>query len=294
MRADEPEDRKGAAKPASAEPEAVLKCRRVYVLHSGLHTLLSTSSRNIAAENLREGLLKRGVAESNLVVMDNPFPAATWTSVFPKSALTMYFEFVDPSTKMSQESYLRMHKALQAQGVGRNDDVVWIGHSAGGQVGLTMANLAANLWKYPDLVKDTVPYRFDMVITLGAPLGSDNLPPSIKLRHYYSGEDKVVRWASKVGGGVGLTLGYKTKLTKMPARIGDNCKVRCFCEVDHPSWDVDQRVLDRILGEATNDYRPLWYSTLCTTRPGYSLSQLMCQALDAECHVSVEDPPKGK
>jgi len=42
---------------------------------------------------------------------------------------------------MSHDCYLRMHKALQVQGVGRKDELVWIGHSAGGQIGLVQRHL---------------------------------------------------------------------------------------------------------------------------------------------------------
>ena len=158
-----------AAKPASPGPDTAGKARRrVYLLHSGLHTILSDPAKNIAAETLKDGLRKRGVAEKDLIVLDNPFPYASWKSLLPFESLTMFFEAAEPASKMSHDSYLRMHKALQARGVGRADEVVWIGHSAGGQIGLTMAHLARNLAKFPTLAKETSPYQFDMVITLGA------------------------------------------------------------------------------------------------------------------------------
>ncbi len=213
--ADEP---KAAAKPTASEPDAANKPRRrVYVLHSGLHTILSDPVKNIAAETLKEGLLKRGVAERDLIVMENPFPYASWKSLLPFESLTMFFDSIEPSSKMSHDAYQRMHKALRAQGVGRRDAVVWVGHSAGGQIGLTMANLARNLWKYPGLARDTSPYHFEMVITLGTPINSEHLPPDVKLRHYYSPEDKVVRWATKIGPWLAYPLGYRLSLKKVPA-----------------------------------------------------------------------------
>ena len=41
------------AKPVALKEESK---RRVYVLHSGVHTILSESHKNIAAERIREGL----------------------------------------------------------------------------------------------------------------------------------------------------------------------------------------------------------------------------------------------
>jgi pimeloyl-ACP methyl ester carboxylesterase len=290
--ADEP---KGTAKPAATEPAAAVKPpRRVYVLHSGLHTILSDPVKNIAAQKIREGLHKRGVADKDLVVLDNPFPTASWKSLFPFQGFTMFFDSIEPSSRVSHEAYRRLHKALEAQGVDVKDDVVWVGHSAGGQIGLTMAHLGRNLGKYPELAKEAVAYHVDMVITLGAPVGSNHLPPDVKLRHYYSADDRVVRWVSRVGPWVGYPLGYRTRLSKVPASLGENCMIRCFGEVEHPSWDVEGRVLDRILGEAVADFRPLWHSQLPLARWGLSLSELLCRGLEDECHISVEDPPKNK
>ncbi len=292
LSADEP---KGTAKPAPTVPELANKAgRRVYVLHSGLHTVLSDPVKNLAAESLKEGLCKRGVCENDLVVLENPFPNASWKSALPFDSLSMFFDAIDPASKMSQDAYLRMHKALKAQGVSPKDTLIWVGHSAGGQIGLSMANLAYNLGKYPELAKEASPYQFEMVITLGAPVGSTYLPPDVKLRHYYSPEDKVMRWASKVGPWIAYPFGFHTRISKIPAVIGENCLIRCFREIEHPNWDAEARVLDRILGERLPDFRSPWHAQLGAARWGLSLSDLMSQALEAEFHISLEDPPKGK
>jgi len=285
VRSDEPK----AVSPVTDKPR-----RRVYLLHSGLHTILSDPAKNIAAETLKEGLRKRGVAEKDLIVLENPFPYASWKSLLPFESLTMFFEAAEPSSKMSHDAYLRMHKALRAHGVGRTDDVVWIGHSAGGQIGMTMAHLARNLWKFPDLAKETSAYQFDMVITLGAPLESNYLPPEVKLRNYYSAEDVVVRWVAKIGPWVAYPLGYPTRIGSVPARFGANCMIRCFGGIEHPYWDVDGRVLDRILGETVAGFRPAWHARLGVASWGLSLGEFMCRALEGECQVSFEDPPRNK
>ena len=286
---------RGSFAPATANGDSTSQTqRRVYILHSGLNTILSERGKNSAAERLKEGLYKRGVAERDLVVLDNPFPSASWSKLVPLESLAMFFDSIDPGSKMSHDSYLRMHKALQAQGVSLRDNLVWVGHSAGGQIGLTMAQIAGSLWKYPDLVKAAKAYRFDMVITLGAPVGANELPPEVKLRHYYSADDKVLQWASKVGPLVALPLGYRSRINKVPLGFGANCMIRWFRDIEHPYWDVQQRVLDRIIGETVADFRPAWQSELGLARWGYCLGELMCRALEVECRVSVEDPPANK
>lgn len=275
---------KAEAKPAAS--------RRVFILHSGVHTIFSDPWKNIAAETLREGLRKRGVCDADIVVLDNPFPTASWKKLVPFDALTMFLESMEPSSKFSHEAYLRLHKALEARTVTDKDTLVWVGHSAGGQLGITLAAIGRGIWKHPDLAKDACGYQFDMVVTLGAPVGANLLPPEVKLRHYYSPEDRVVRWVAKYHGLVLFPLGFKARIARVPLDLQANGKIRMFCEVEHPSWDIEGRVLDRILGETTPDYRPLWHSQAAPPRPGLGLSQLLCHALDVECHISLEDPPR--
>ncbi|MCI0376990.1 MAG: hypothetical protein L0215_05255 [Gemmataceae bacterium] len=279
-----------SAEPPLAEP--VRNKRRVFVLHSGVHTILSDPWKNIAAEGIKSGLEKRGVSAKDLIVLDNPFPSASWRKVLPYSSLTMFMELLDPASSFSHESYRRLHKVLEASQVSRDDDVIWIGHSAGGQMGLTMANLGRNLWRYPDLAKETSAYRFEMVVTLGSPICADLLPPEVKLRHYYSPEDKVVRWAARVSPYVLYPLGYRGRLTKLPLHVAENCKIRFFLEVEHPHWDIETRVLDRIMAEANGGHRPLWHSQLGCCRLGLSLSQALSHALEEHLQFSLEDPPQ--
>ncbi|MBI3408832.1 MAG: hypothetical protein HY040_10785 [Planctomycetes bacterium] len=278
------EELKSVAKPAAA--------RRIYILHSGVHTIFSDAWKNLAAETLRDGLRRRGVCEQDIIVLDNPFPTATWRNLLPFDALTMFIESMEPGSKFSHESYLRLHKALEAREVSTKDELIWIGHSAGGQLGLTLATIARSIWRYPDLAKDAQGYNFDMVVTLGTPVGPLFLPPEVKLRHYYSPEDRVVRWVSKYQGLVLYPLGYKTRINRVPTDLQSTGKIRIFGDVEHPAWDIEGRVLDRILGETSADYRPLWHCQVAPPRPGLGLCQLLCHALDLECHISLEDPPR--
>jgi hypothetical protein len=265
--------------------------RRVYVMHSGVHTILANPDKNIAASSLKEGLLQRGVAARDIVVLENPYPTATWRNMFPVECLTMFAESAMPESKVSQEGYLRLHKALQAQGVTRKDDVVWIGHSAGGQMGLTMAHLARNLDKHPDLLKAALPYQFDMVILLGAPIAANLLAPEIKLRHYFSPQDRVVRYAVKYSKGPLWAFGYRLAIKMMPENLDANDKVRIFRGVEHPYWDVDSRVLDRIVAETKSSYQPPWCSPVLNPGLDMVLMRLVCRAAEDRFLVTFEEPP---
>jgi hypothetical protein len=265
--------------------------RRVYVMHSGVHTILANRNKNIAASSLKEGLLQRGVAAKDIVVLENPYPTATWRNMFPVECVTMFAESAMPESKVSQDGYLRLHKALQAQGVTRDDEVVWIGHSAGGQMGLTMAHIAKNLAKHPDLLKAAIPYQFDMVILLGSPIAANLLAPEIKLRHYFSPQDRVVRNAVKYSPGLIWAFGYRMAVSVMPPNLDDNDKVRVFRGVEHPYWDVDSRVLDRIVAETRSSYQPLWCSPVLNPGLNMALMRLVAGAVEERFLITFEEPP---
>ena len=191
---------------APAEPG-----RRVFVLHSGLHFVLSKPDKNAAAKNLRANLLRRGVADRDIVVLDNPFPTASWVEVVPRAGLDMYVQSMDPGSRVAQDAYRRFDAALRRHGVTSADRVVWVGHSAGGQMGMTLAHLAHSLPRYPELAKDARPYRFEMVVTLGTPVGSNHVPSGVKLRHYHSPADTVAGVMARNGSEVTAPLGYAVR-----------------------------------------------------------------------------------
>src|SRR5260370_1776059 len=184
---------------AEAQPKTPPANRRVFVLHSGMHIILAPKDKNHAARTMKELLSRRGISERDLVALDCPYPTATFKEMVPKDGLAIYLEATDPKSRSSEDAYVRLHKALQAQKVRKDDDIVWIGHSAGGQMGMTMAHLAHNLDKFPSLAKTTQPYHFDTVITLGAAVGSNLVPAGVKLRHYWSAADTMVYFLSNHG-----------------------------------------------------------------------------------------------
>jgi len=150
--------------------------RRVYALHSGVHIFLAHPDKNHAAKVLRNELLRRGVAERDLIVLDCPFPDASWKNMVPRDGVMMFLDSMTPSSKVAHDAYQRMHEAFQKHGVGPTDEVVWIGHSAGGQMGMTMVHLAAEWPKHPALAKTAKPYRFHTVVALGTPVGNLSSP----------------------------------------------------------------------------------------------------------------------
>lgn len=276
-----------------AKDDAKVSKRRVYVLHSGIHTILSNPEKNIAAISIRDGLKERGVDEKNIVVLPNPFPTANWKSMFPVECFKMFAECSVPESKVSQEAYLRMHKSLSTHGVTEADNLVWVGHSAGGQMGLTMCYLACNLPKFPALHTSPA-YHFDMVICLGSPICVKQLPDDVKLRHYYSPEDRVVQLASSYGPTAFRVLGKKLSIVGIPKNLPLDGKVRIFRDVEHPYWDVDRRVLDRIVTETDPACQPLWCKQCVTPSAGASLVHLINRALDEHYNITLEDLPGGK
>src|SRR5439155_2444685 len=107
------------------------------------------------------------VSARDVVWLENPFPHAEKWNPFPPKCAMLFGDYCKPTSRPCTETYLHMHYALQAHGVKPSDDLIWVGHSAGGQIGLTMAHLAKNHDKFPELAKKKAPaYHFDMVITL--------------------------------------------------------------------------------------------------------------------------------
>lgn len=262
--------------------------RRVYVLHSGMHVILAPKDKDHAARTLSEVLKKSGIAERDCVFLDSPFPTATWSEMVPKDGLVIYLNSTDPKSRVSQEAYVRLHKALQAKGVTQKDDIVWIGHSAGGQIGMTMAHIACHLDKFPALAKKAQPYHFDTVVTLGAAVGANPTPKEVKLRHYCSDGDTMVNFLSNHGDLVAESVKSKVRF-RVCCDLGSNAMLRVFPGIEHPNWYGNAAVIDRILCEADAKHCPAWRKTHADASHGGSLSQLISRSLEAELHLSLEE-----
>ena len=268
--------------------------RRVYVLHDGFHTILSYPQPNWATTDMKRFLLRHGIDEADIVQLPCPFPKASLADMFPKAGFEFFLDCFNPASKASQQSYLSLHQALSDHGVRVTDKLVWVGHSAGGQIGMTMAHLGGCLAKYPDLAKQAGPHPFDMVVTLGSPLGlhNDQVPAGVKRRHYYSPADRVVHLAW-VAGNLALPLlgyqNYRIELVPVPAPFSADTVVRVFRGIEHPLWTKDEHVLMRILNEHRRDYQPAWRSGGISPTLGPSLAGFMCRALEEQGRYSFED-----
>lgn len=266
--------------------------RRVFALHSGVHIKLGHPDKNYAAQRLRRELFYRDVPDRDLVVLDCPFPEAKWTDIVPRDGVRMFLDSVSPQSRVAHDAYRCLHETLVARGVGADDEIVWVGHSAGGQMGLTLAHLAAHLADYPELAKSVKRYRFHTIITLGTPLGRCDVPDDVRVFQYFSPQDRVVRLVCDGGPWVLPSWGYP-HLTLRPCSPspGKNCLVRCWFDVEHPDWFWRHRVLDRILQDGLGTAVSPWEAPLAVERPGVGLVQLLCRALESQYRLSIEELP---
>jgi hypothetical protein len=280
-----------AAQPPQVKPTV----RHVFVLHDGFHTILSYPRPDWAAQDMKQFLIHHGVNEADIILMPCPFQPASFQDMFPKAGFEYFLNCFNPASKSAQKSYVQLDSALKDRGVRPTDKLIWIGHSAGGQIGMTMAHLGGNLKKYPELARVAGPHPFDMVVTLGSPLGlrNDLVPAGVKRRHYYSPADRVVHLAW-VAGNLALPLlgykDYKIELVPVPSRLSPDTVVRIFHGIEHPSFPKDEHVMMRILNEYRDDYQPAWRGAAISPTFGPGLAGLMCRALEADCRYSIEDP----
>lgn len=264
--------------------------RRVYVLHSGVHLVISNPNKNAAAEQLRLGLAERGVAERDLIVLESPFPKASWKQLFPREALRIFLDSTDPASDVAQQAYLRLDRVLKERGVSATDDIVWIGHSAGGQMGMTLAYLAGHLKEYPDLARRTRPYHFARIVTLGTPVGADRVPDDVPLCHYHSPADSAVSLICRHGDLLARQLGYGVSFRPC-GTFRTTATVRVFVGVGHRQWYRNAHVLDALAREGRADICPDWRRCGADSPAGIGLACLLAEAVQERTHVSLEDPP---
>jgi hypothetical protein len=261
--------------------------RRVFVVHSGMHIVLAPADKNQAARTLKEILPQRGIAERDVVALDCPYPTASWQNMVPRDGLLLYLDSANPASPSAQQAYERLHQALLAQNVGSTDELVWIGHSAGGQMGMTMAHLARHLSKYPDLAKKTQAYHFDTVITLGSAVGANTVPADVKLRHYFSPGDSMIYLLTKHGNLLAESVRSKVRFRPC-CEMDANTKVRVFPKIEHGAWYTHGGVLECIEREFTPSDTPNWRRTQADVGAGLGLAQLFAHALETQCRISVE------
>lgn len=263
--------------------------RRVYVLHSGVHILFAHPDKNHAALVLRDELKRRAVPERDIVVLDCPYPEASWKKPVPWDGVVQFLDSVSTRSKVAQDAYRCMHQALRAHQVGPGDEIVWIGHSAGGQMGLTMAHLAAKLDEHPDLAKAAKRYRFHTVVTLGTPVGCDDVPANVRVLHYISPQDKIVRVVCDLGPWLLPQMGYSCKFRPCSPALAKNCLTRLWHGVEHPDWLYERHLLDQLWRDVNGKHVSWHDEPRAAERPGAALTQLLAQMLEREHRIDLQD-----
>ena len=222
------------AQPILENPIPTRTKRRIYVLHSGMN-----DPQNCAALSLRRGLLARGIPLQDIIVMDTPYPSLTESLSSAAKNLRLYQHSTHPNSPMVQRSRQQLEEKLQAANVHPNDELIWVGHSAGGQLGLTMAgSLAQNS-----------PFKMDTVITLGTPVATNHAPRDTKVRQYVSAGDGVLVGVNQMPAGTGPN-GEALTAEAFSTVLDSNDRVRFFNNIGHSEWHANPAVLDRILKES--------------------------------------------
>lgn len=224
----------GGGRPVSGVAPARAGGRNVYVLHSGMN-----DPGNVAANGIRQGLLRRGVRPDDIIVMDNPYPSFSQGVSSTVQNWELYKASTDPRSALSQRTYNNLESRLQASGVTAADRIVWVGHSAGGQMGLTLSDVAAHRGNY----------RFDTVITMGTPVSTNVAPRAVRVRQYISPSDGVLFATNQV------TLD-NVRVEAFSSNLDSNDQIRVFSGVTHAQWYRDDLVMDRVMEETNPNARP--------------------------------------
>lgn len=227
------------AKPASSP----LAKRRVYVLHSGM-----SAPQNEAANSLKQGLMKRGVPERDIAVLANTYPERDYLQAArdnqQEANSVIYRASTDPNSAVAKDVFQRYTAALKRLDVKPGDEITWVGHSAGGQMGMTLSNMAKAEKQFP----------MDTLITLGSPIHRNaRVPQEIKVRNYLSQQDEWVNLKSEEW--LSRQIGVPITVT---ALHDNNDKLRLFSNIPHSQWYKDDRVLDRIITESDPTHKPDW------------------------------------
>lgn len=186
----------------------------VYVLHSGLG-----DGWNWGAREIKRHLLTQGISEERIIILDSPFPQlgglgsrsarelftrflhsythqddpaekAYWTSLTEN--LAIYRQSAQPQSAVVKQQASQLRQTLSQRGL-TGVPVTWIGYSAGGQMGLSMAALNGS---------EGAP-RIERVVTLGSPILQNSAPPAVEVISVVSSDDSffktVLTWDELVG-----------------------------------------------------------------------------------------------
>lgn len=239
--------------------------RRVFVLHSGMNDRDNEGGRTI-----RRHLLEHGVKPEDIVVLRNEYPHMILTDQERREHTQYYRSYYIPSrfiptlirfsearntatnfyvynrmrrpeSDTAQASYRNMRAQLEAAGVGTDAELVGVAHSGGGQVLLTLDNIAAK-------DRRTNGQHFRSVVMLGSPIGQNHARPETQVHAYDSKDDEIVRIATEEG--FRRWTGFAPRNiapTIVPPNLDDNDRYIHVDGVGHREWFRDRQYTTRFL-----------------------------------------------
>ncbi len=155
-----------------------------YVLHSGMN-----DPENEAALNIRKTLVERGIKPESIIVLDNVYPQDNWSR---SEGRRIYNESLnvnsnDPKHVLNRQTAQFSRKARE-RGIRREDNVVGIGHSAGG---VMLDGMAFKLENDPN-----APADIDTVLSLGSPIRTKHSPERVCNVYCHSNGDVALSLAA--------------------------------------------------------------------------------------------------
>lgn len=91
---------------ADSDSRRVRKCRPIgdgeddlCLVHSGVHFYLAPPDKNHGAQAIRRELLRNGIANDDIVVLDSPFEQATLSNVLPQASVKLFMQITNPDPR---------------------------------------------------------------------------------------------------------------------------------------------------------------------------------------------------
>jgi pimeloyl-ACP methyl ester carboxylesterase len=160
------------------------------------------------------------------------YPAWGRGGIDPRENISIFRSSSDPRSDVSRTAFENYTCLMTGAGVQPGDNIVWVGHSAGGQMGLTMSHLADRNNQFP----------ISTVITMGSPIATNHAPSGVRVLNFTSPEDRIQH------GAIGRQVGQPFA----PNR-DNNDRAVLFHRVGHTDWyrDSDPAVLDQVVALST-------------------------------------------
>lgn len=246
---------KGKAKPLQAQAikTPVTPSRTVYILHGGM-----SDPDNKSPQNIEKYILSRGVVPADVIVLPNPYPAIPpdFTNLpdvkgkdrnknignFIKNIALeakdnsqdnwqVYKHTLELDSDVTQATYHNLLSQLQekkSQNPTLPLNIVWVGLSAGGQMGLTMSQLMA---------RDNPDFQFKTIVTIGSPVVHNEAPAAVQIICNISDQDQVLMQTTRPGYAK-VVVGQDIK--KVPPNMDANDEVRQITMKLSKKYDVTE------------------------------------------------------